>query len=131
MTTITALPEAPSTNDPANFATEADAFIAALPTFVTQTNAVASEVNANAATAATSVGAAAVAVAAANFKGNWSALTGAAAVPYSVYHLSKYWQLLSNIADITTKVPGTAVEWAEIPTRGRSSASRIYMFNNF
>lgn len=53
MTTITALPSPPSTSDPANFATEADAFIAALPTFVTETNTVAGEVNTNAATATT------------------------------------------------------------------------------
>lgn len=39
--TITALPTPPSTSDPTNFATQADAFIAALPTFVTQANALA------------------------------------------------------------------------------------------
>lgn len=53
MTTISALPSPPSTSDPVNFATEADAFIAALPTFVTETNTVAGEVNTNAATATT------------------------------------------------------------------------------
>lgn len=56
MTTITALPPAPDRGDPANFADEADAFVAALPTFGTEANAVASEVNANAATATTQAG---------------------------------------------------------------------------
>lgn len=48
MTTITALPTPPSRSDSApNFITKSDAFIAALPTFVTQTNLVAGEVEAN------------------------------------------------------------------------------------
>ena len=49
MTTITALPTPPTRQDPTNFATRGDAFMAALPTFATQVNAVAGEVNANAA----------------------------------------------------------------------------------
>jgi hypothetical protein len=39
MTGITALPTPPSTSDPTNFNTRADAFMAALPTFVTEANA--------------------------------------------------------------------------------------------
>lgn len=46
---ITALPTPPSTNDPANFNTRADAFLGQMPTFVTEANAVATEVAANAA----------------------------------------------------------------------------------
>ena len=55
--TITALPAAPSTADPANFNTKADTFIAALGTFVTETNAVAAAMNINSTTdtSATSV----------------------------------------------------------------------------
>jgi hypothetical protein len=48
--TITALPTAPSINDPANFATRADAWIAALATFVTEANALAVAMNLNATT---------------------------------------------------------------------------------
>lgn len=43
---ITALPPAPSRDNPATFATLADAFVAALPTFGTEANALATEVNA-------------------------------------------------------------------------------------
>lgn len=45
MTTITALPTPPTRSDPANFASRADTFLAALPQFQTEANAVASEMN--------------------------------------------------------------------------------------
>lgn len=51
MTTITLLPTPPSSSDTANFNVRADAFNLALPTFGTQVNAVAGEVNAYAANA--------------------------------------------------------------------------------
>lgn len=60
MTTITALPTPPQTNtDQTTFDARGDALLAALPVFVTQTNAVAGEVNTAAGAAATSQGAAA------------------------------------------------------------------------
>jgi hypothetical protein len=49
---ITTLPTPPSTNDPANFNTRADAFLGQMPTFVTEANALAGEVAANAQAAA-------------------------------------------------------------------------------
>jgi hypothetical protein len=54
MTTITALPTAPSRADPTTFSARGDAFLGALGTFVTETNTVAGEVSTNAASAATS-----------------------------------------------------------------------------
>ena len=45
---ISALPTAPSTQRPATFNTEADAFVAALPTFVSEANALAEEAATNA-----------------------------------------------------------------------------------
>lgn len=47
-TTITSLPTPPSTSDPTNFDSRADAFLAALPTFTTQTNTAASDTYTNA-----------------------------------------------------------------------------------
>lgn len=42
---ISALPSPPQTSDPTTFAAKADAFIAALPTFVTEANALQTDVN--------------------------------------------------------------------------------------
>lgn len=85
--TITPLPTPPSrSTDPTNFATEADAFVAALPEFVTDANAqaayldgVASAVDADAAAAAASATAAAnsanVAASVADYQGAYNAGT--------------------------------------------------------
>lgn len=48
--TITALPLAPSTTDPSTFDAKADALLAALPTFITETNATAVAMNLNSTT---------------------------------------------------------------------------------
>lgn len=53
-TTITALPTPPNVADPTTFNSRANAFTAALPTFGTEVNVVASEVNANTVSAAAS-----------------------------------------------------------------------------
>lgn len=80
MTTITALPTAPSRADPANFRTRADVFMAALPTFATETNTVAGEVNTNATNAATSASTATTQAGTATTQaGNASASAAAAA----------------------------------------------------
>lgn len=51
---ITALPSPPSRSDPTNFADKGDAFLGALPTFVTQANTLATGTNTNETNAATS-----------------------------------------------------------------------------
>lgn len=115
---ITELPDAPERSSPSTFSDKADEFLGALPdmtteenTWATQANALAVTVNADAVSAASSESAA---LSAANFSGNYSGLTGALNVPASVYHLAKYWMLLSDLTDVTAKVPGTDVEWVEI-----------------
>lgn len=116
---ITAAPTpAPQRNDRTTFSARVDAFVTWLIAAVAQFAAVATNVYNNAVDAYNSAVAAAasqaVATAAANFKGTYASRAGAAAVPYSVSHLGKFWMLLSNLADVTTKVPGTDAEWQVI-----------------
>jgi hypothetical protein len=122
MTTITALPTPPSRSDPVNFAARGDTFLGALPTFATEANALAGEVNADAISAASSASFAGlsatnaasssqIALAAANFKGLWSSLTGALSKPASVKHNNRFWLLLNNLADVTTSQPGVSADW--------------------
>lgn len=77
---ITALPTPPSTNDPANFNTRADAFLGQMPTFVTEANALAGEVNANTQAAAASATAAANKVVEATGKASEAAASAASAL---------------------------------------------------
>lgn len=52
-------------------------------------------------------------VSAANFKGEWSSLTGALTVPSTVYHSGSYWQLLDDIPDVTASEPTLVnTDWA-------------------
>lgn len=108
---ITALPTPPSRQRPDTFAAEGDTFLAALPVFATEANALAATVNNYAAQVATDREAAELTAQTANFKGEWSSLTGALTVPSSVLHSGSYWMLLSNLADVTTKEPGVDPEW--------------------
>ncbi|HEV2612546.1 MAG TPA: hypothetical protein VGU61_19950 [Noviherbaspirillum sp.] len=56
-------------------------------------------------------------VAAANYKGLWSTLTGALAIPASTFHNGQFWQLLENVADVTAEVPGVSSKWAAYSTK--------------
>ena len=116
MTEISPLPDAPQVSDStAVFNAKAFAFANALDGFCIEANTVSEEVNAASATAhdmavaaAASAGAAA---GAANFKGAWSSLSGALAIPASVSHLSSVWILTQSVADVTAEVPGTSSKW--------------------
>lgn len=114
-TPITALPAAPDPNDRATFNTRAYPWAASQAVMVTEANALADNVHDNAVIAESSASAAessaATAVAAANFKGNWSALTGALAIPASVAHGGAVYVLLSNVANVALEVPGVSSAW--------------------
>jgi len=130
-TTLTALAtDVPSRNDPDNFRTEADAafdwlvndFFPEMEDVITEINTTETGINTSETNAASSetnaASSEAVALAAANFKGNWADLTGAAAIPYSVLHDSDFWMLNTDLpAGVDTKEPGVDVEWTKIYSR--------------
>lgn len=115
---ITALPTPPTRDDPSNFAQRADDFLAALPAFATETNAVAAEVEADReavdAQTALVLPAASAALGAANYKGVWSMMSGAVAVPASVYHAGRFWIALEAMANVATETPGVSSKWAPL-----------------
>lgn len=125
-TFVTPYTTTPSRQSPATFSADRDTRLQEEATRIpqqnsmaTEMNAVAVEVNTNAVTATaqaeSATASAASALAAANYKGAWSGLTGAANVPYAVSHNGYYWQLTSNLADVTAKEPGVDAEWLLIP----------------
>ena len=120
---ITALPTPPSRQDPANFATQADAFLGALPTFQSETNAAgayidgkAAEVDADAtAAAASAASAAASASAASQEAAAW--VSGASYtlgdVVFSPITYSTY-RAKTTHSGITTDPSADSVRWSNI-----------------
>ena len=137
--TITALPIAPSRgDDPETFATRADAFVAALPVMVSEINAdiggavVAADAAAlSAVDAAISADAAALSAQSAAFKGEWSSLTGALAIPASVYHNNSFWILLASVADVTAHEPSISASWVRAKGGGGTVAFMSFIASSF
>ncbi len=125
-----------ATQDQTEFNAAASAYAAWMSANPPQMNLLASQMNA----VSTEVGgwrddavaSGATAIASANFKGAWSGLSGAASIPYCVLHDGKYWQVLTNLADVTTSEPSPAnSDWAEVSTgAGAGGASRIEISSN-
>lgn len=114
--TITALPTPPTRQDPDNFAVRGDEFLAALPAFVTEANALAADVTEKQETvaelAAQVLPASAAAMAAANYVGRWSTLSGSLSLPASVFHNDRFWILLAPLGNVATAEPGVSNAWA-------------------
>lgn len=118
--TISALPAAPSAGDtPSQFESKALAFVAALATFISEANADIAQANADALSAGSDATDASVsattATAAANYKGDWSSLSGALNIPASARHGNTYWMLNTNLADVTASEPGVTSDWDVLP----------------
>ena len=108
---------------PAVFAQNADDWLAYQQTFTNGVNAACVFANDAATSAAASeaealasknsaANSAASAAASANFKGAWSSLAGPLNKPASVLHNGVYWELLSNLPDVTKSQPGISANWA-------------------
>ena len=131
--TMTARPTAPlPTDDTSTFNTRAFALVAALDTFVDEANALEEAVDANAtsaaADAASAESSALAATGSANFKGEWSTLTGALAIPASVSHSGKVWILTATVSNVAAEVPGTSTKWIQpgVSTGKAAALSMIF-----
>lgn len=62
----------------------------------------------------------------ANYKGLWSALTGALAMPASVSHQGQFWALNNALADVTLAVPGVSAAWTAIGGGGELADALFY-----
>lgn len=114
--TMTTLPPAPlPTDDTATFNTRAFSLVAALNPFVTEANALEAAVDADATSAAANASSAAssaiAATGAANFKGEWSTLSGALAIPASVSYVGEVWILTVSVSNVAAEVPGVSIKW--------------------
>lgn len=83
--------------------------------FVAEINNLTSNVQTNAQEAANYAIAAAASAAAAStvsaFKGLWTSLSGALAMPATVLHLNAYWMLTRNVSNVAAEVPGMSTAW--------------------
>lgn len=111
---------APNRADATTFNVRAQAFAEYLyDEAVAGINAAASNVFANATEA---YDASITAVGSANFKGAWSSLTGALAIPAAVSHNGKLWLLLVSLGNVTTSEPGVSADWREIDAQPAAPA---------
>ena len=118
MSTVTPLPTpVPSRQDPANFSVRADEFLGALPTFGTELNVVAGEVNTNALNAATSESNAASSATTAN---NWAIKTDGP-VSGSEYSAKYHAQQAAASAVSAINAPGTTATSTTSNTIGTGS----------
>jgi hypothetical protein len=110
------------------FSPAMDAFLAHLPTFVSEANDTATAINAARDAAELALpqvlAAEAAALSAANYKGAWSSLTGPLAIPASVAHSGSVWLLISSLSNVTTSQPGVSADWLRIPDLGDATSLR-------
>ena len=106
---ITALPTPPSRADSSTFAARGDAFLGALPTFATEANALATQVNADSVTAANAAAQASAQVT--NYQGVYSAGV-TYSVGQSVLYSGSYW--ISNINSNLGNTPVEGANWSNV-----------------
>lgn len=117
---ISSIPTPPTSTDRANFRVRADTFLSALPNlsdelnnFSSQANALRDEVNTFQQDTETAKNSS---VAAANFKGEWSNLSGSLSIPSSVSHNGVIWVLNKNLTDVAASEPSSSnTDWIEYP----------------
>lgn len=125
--TLSPAPDVPNSSDPeVTFDSMFEAFLSYLKnTFVSTVNAIAAACYGNALDAEQSAAdadasralaqtAASQTVAVQSFKGAWSGLSGALAVPASVSHVGLIWMLTQSVANVATEEPGVSNKWVPV-----------------
>lgn len=111
-----------NTDTVAAFNIKVDGLFPQLNTSIASMNADLTLANSNAVAASAAATSAALASttaqANANYKGLWANLTGVLNIPASVFHLNMMWQLTSNLANVTTAIPGTSTSWLPVDNIG-------------
>ena len=130
---ITPLPNPPSRSDPSNFSERADAFMAALPAFATETNATAVDVDADAVSAAASAVNAAASAAGANASANvskWVSGTTYAQgdVEWSPINFFSYRRKVAGAG--TTDPSADPTNWALVSGAGDVSLTGVQTLSN-
>lgn len=116
---ITPLPDAPLISDStATFNTKAFALAAALVQMVNEINAEIPAIDGAYPASLVSIGSA-------NYKGDWSTLTGALNIPASCSYGSRIWLLTSNLANVAAAQPGVSSSWLDITPTKVSFKNRI------
>lgn len=102
---------------PESFAQSADNLLAVqLPRLVSEVNVLLPAIEGAAASAAAAAASATSANASANYKGEWSSLSGALNIPASVSHLGVIYMLTSNTANVALITPGVSAQWVVVNT---------------
>lgn len=112
-TPLAELSPAPTMQDPENFPERGDAHVAEVVAMVPQLNAALANVFANASTAFEGGRLAEATQGLAAYKGPWSTLAGALAIPATVTHgaSNTIYMLLQSVANVAAETPGVSNKW--------------------
>lgn len=132
---ITVVLDPPIRQDKPNFASKGDKLMADLVIWTEEANDLAAAISADEASAQSSANTAStqaadataardIAMAAVNYKGTWSSLVGALAIPASAYHSGSIWMLRESVANVATETPGVSDKWINVtPASGLGTAA--------
>ncbi len=110
----------PTRADKTTFFERADVTMSEWPVVVDEMNAAIDAINSTSAAidadATSAASSAAIAAGLADFKGQWSSLSGALAIPAAVEHNGVIYILLSNTSNVALITPGVSSQWLPVLT---------------
>lgn len=122
----------PSRQTPLTFDADADYFATFISTMPTNFQGLSSYLDSLAVTvdanAIIALNSAAAAEGAANYKGEWSTLTGSLSIPASVSHNGTVWLLKANTGDATSIEPGVSTQWLTLTINASLPEPLMHLF---